>query len=103
MTFATTVESIFALSLALYFGQQSDNLTRGHLVYDRSISVRSTDPRFSMLRAVTGTYHPNFLRLDTVNASLWTYLQHFKDATQIREQNPCVVGRLPDHLGYFIR
>ena len=63
MTVPLIVESVYALSLALYFGQQSEAFKRGQVVYDRAISLRTADPRFSSLRALTQGYHSKIWKL----------------------------------------
>lgn len=81
MTLPFIVEAAYALALALYFGQQNDAFLRGTIVYDRCISMRTSEPQFSSVRAVTGGYHPNFMLLDLAHSSLW-YATYF----------PCQVG-----------
>ena len=71
ITLPLVVEAVFALSLALYLAQQGPEFARGHVVYDRAISMRSGDPEFSTLRALTGAYLPNFVLLDVAKRSLW--------------------------------
>lgn len=71
MTIPFIVEAIYALSLALYFAQQEDAFMRGSVVYDRCVSLRTAEPRFSSVRAVTGAYHPNTISLDLAKSSLW--------------------------------
>lgn len=71
MTLPFIVEAAYALALALYFGQQDDVFLRGTIVYDRCISLRTSEPQFSSVRAVTGGYHPNFMLLDLAQSSLW--------------------------------
>jgi acyl carrier protein len=74
MTIPFSAEAVYALSLALYFGQQDSAFMRGSVVYDRCISLRTADPRFSGVRAVTGGYHPNSVLLAVAQSSLW-YVQ----------------------------
>lgn len=69
MTMPFVVEAVYALSLGLYFGQQDQAFIRGSIVYDRCISLRTADPRFSSVRAVTGGYHPNFISLELARAA----------------------------------
>jgi acyl carrier protein len=71
MSIPFIVESVYALSLALYFAQQDEAFARGSVVYDRCISLRTAEPRFSSVRAVTAGYHPNFIPLDLAKSSLW--------------------------------
>jgi acyl carrier protein len=71
MTVPLVVEAIYAISLALYFGQQDHVFLRGSVFYDRCVSLRTADPQFSTVRAITGTYHPNFVSLDLARSSLW--------------------------------
>jgi acyl carrier protein len=74
MTIPFIAEAIYALSLALYFGQQNPAFLRGSVVYDRCISLRTADPQLSGVRAVTGGYHPNSVLLAVAQSSLW-YVQ----------------------------
>jgi acyl-CoA synthetase (AMP-forming)/AMP-acid ligase II/acyl carrier protein len=74
MTIPFIAEAVYALSLALYFGQQDQAFLRGSVVYDRCISLRTADPQFSGVRAVTGGYHPNSILLALAHSSLW-YVQ----------------------------
>jgi acyl carrier protein len=74
MTIPYIAEAVYALSLALYFGQQNQAFLRGSVVYDRCISLRIADPQFSGVRAVTGGYHPNSVLLALAHSSLW-YVQ----------------------------
>jgi hypothetical protein len=71
MTIPFVVEAVYALSLALYFAQQDEAFMRGSVFYDRCISLRTAEPRFSSVRAVTGAYHPNLISLDLAKSSLW--------------------------------
>jgi hypothetical protein len=71
MTIPFIAEAVYALSLALYFGQQDPAFSRGSVVYDRCISLRTVDPQFSGVRAVTGGYHPNSVLLAVAQSSLW--------------------------------
>jgi acyl carrier protein len=74
MSIPYIAEAVYALSLALYFGQQDQAFLRGSVVYDRCISLRTADPQFSGVRAVTGGYHPNSTLLALAHSSLW-YVQ----------------------------
>lgn len=76
MTIPFIAEAVYALSLALYFGQQDPAFLRGSIVYDRCISLRTADPQLSGVRAVTGGYHPNSVLLAVAQSSLW-YLQSY--------------------------
>jgi acyl carrier protein len=75
MTIPFIAEAVYVLSLALYFGQQDPAFLRGSVVYDRCISLRTANPQFSGVRAVTGGYHPNSFLLAVAHGSLW-YVQH---------------------------
>jgi acyl carrier protein len=71
MTIPFIVEAVYALSLALYFGQQDQAFLRGSVGYDRCVSLRTAEPQFSTVRAITNAYHPNVVSLDLAKSSLW--------------------------------
>jgi hypothetical protein len=71
MSLPFVVEAVYAISLALYFGQQDQAFLRGSVGYDRCVSLRTAEPQFSTVRAITGAYHPNFVSLDLAKTSLW--------------------------------
>ncbi|KAH9909149.1 hypothetical protein F4778DRAFT_776311 [Xylariomycetidae sp. FL2044] len=104
MTIPYVVEAIHSLSLALYFGQQEQAFQQGYVVYDRSISLRTSDFRFSSVRPVTAGYHPNFILLDVANRSLWAHFQHFKAVTQLGENRICVsnTAEIANHSAAFV-
>ena len=78
MTLPLVVEAVFALSLALYLGQQGEEFKTGHVVYDRAVSMRSSrdEAGWTSLRALAQAYVPNFLLLDVARGSLW-YVRSF--------------------------
>lgn len=71
VTLPCVVEAVFSISIALYLSQQDRVFSSGFVAYDRRTSLRSTDERFTGLRAVTGVYQPNFMSLDHARTSIW--------------------------------
>lgn len=71
MSLPFAVEAVYAISLALYFGQQDQAFLRGSVGYDRCVSLRTAEPQFSTVRPVTGAYYPNSVSLDLAKSSLW--------------------------------
>lgn len=71
MTLPLAVEAVFGLSLALYLGQQNPAFTRGHVAYDRAVSLRTSEDAFQGVRGLTQAYHPNAHPLALAKTSLW--------------------------------
>ena len=71
MSLPFVVEAVYAISLALYFGQQDQAFVRGSVGYDRCVSLRTSEPQFSTVRSITGAYYPNYVSLDLAKNSLW--------------------------------
>lgn len=75
MTLPLIVEAVFALGLALYLEQQDSAFSRGQIVYDRAVSLRTAEDAVQDMCALTQGYHPNAHPLALANSSLW-YVIH---------------------------